>query len=124
MTEAETIEHKDKIIRWLMSGDTGISSEKILCTMEGMMPRRNWGSAHPSDPSDLGRCLRLLAKFPTYFARLSVMKAVSPEWKGLIENWAELESLYWQELPQRSAPRCYARMREIIEAAQTEQPTT
>ncbi|RNF58633.1 hypothetical protein EFK68_04565 [Pseudomonas aeruginosa] len=48
-----------KVIRWLLSSDTGLSSTAICAHMIGEKPEDDDFSA-PSDPSDMGRCLRLL----------------------------------------------------------------
>jgi hypothetical protein len=38
----------------------------------------------------------------------------SPEWTALVEHWQELAELLAQEHPSGSAPRTYARMRELL----------
>src|SRR5688572_12746693 len=100
------------VINWLSGRDTGISSMAIVTVMEG-------GTVHeytfPHDPADLGRCIRLLDIAPEYRENLDAMKQVGPHWSSLVDHWSELESLYYEELPTGRAPKCYARMRELIE---------
>lgn len=102
---------------WLTGDDTGISSETIVAYLAlGYLPSGRRGS-HPHDPDDLGRCVRMLERLPELRPRLGEMSALSPAWAALVAHWDELEALYREEEPSRRAPKCYARMRELIEAA-------
>ena len=100
-----------KPIDWLMAGDTGISSKAILAVMEGTRPP-SWPGT-PSDPSDFGRCHRLLEHFPHYRVRLHEVVTAHPEWTGLVREWDSLTALYLEEIPSGTAPRLYARMQEL-----------
>src|SRR5579875_546641 len=90
MTEIE------RAAEWLLSDDTGLSSMAIVARMLGA---RHGHFPYPHDPSDLGRCLRLLERIPEWRARLGEMTAASPEWAALIGAWDELERLYRREEP-------------------------
>jgi len=109
-----------ELIKWLNSDDTGVSSKAIVAYMEGIEPGR-FGYDYPHDPSDLGRCLRLLDIMPEYKARLKHMKHLSPVWRNLIQNWNEISALYYEEYPTGRAPKCYDRMKALIEAGRNEQ---
>lgn len=102
-----------RVFEWLQSRDTGISSEAIVTFMNGVTPNRI-GGTHPHDPADLGRCIRMLEKFPEYRMRLHEMSEVSEVWAQLVANWDELETLYREELPLRNASKTYDRMHELI----------
>ena len=99
-----------KILKWLLSDDTGVSSKAIVAKMEGIevLP-----DSHPRDPADLGRCLRLLNLMPQYRPRLGEMREVSQVWANLVDNWDELEALYYEELASGKAVKCYQRMKEL-----------
>jgi hypothetical protein len=98
-------------IEWLMSGDTGMSSKTILSVMENTpLPH---GASVPYDPSDFGRCHRLLAAFPLYRLRLPQVAEKYPAWVGLVRKWDELTKLYEEELPSGRCPKLYARMQEL-----------
>jgi hypothetical protein len=104
--------------RWLVSGDTGLSSESIAMHMLGWACRGNY----PHDPSDLGRCLRLLAIFPEWQCRIGEMAVYGPEWAEIARRWPELSALMAGEVgigweKGRSAPITYAAMRAAIDAA-------
>lgn len=107
----------DRGLAWLGAGDTGLSSETMcLYFISGRAPERLHGFrriSYPLDPSDFGRCVRLLAAVPEWRARLPELAALSPEWDGLVANWDRLEALYWEELPAKTAPRLYAAMHEL-----------
>jgi hypothetical protein len=111
----------DRGLAWLGAGETGLSSETMcLYFISGKAPERLHGfhgPCSPHDPSDLGRCIRLLAIVPEWRQRLPELAALSPEWAGLVSGWDELEALYLAELPSGTAPRCYARMQELRDPA-------
>ena len=104
-----TIERR--ALEWAMSRDTGRSSEAIAAHMLGCRGE----TSYPHDNDDLGRCIRLLDKIPEWRPRLGEMASVSPMWKALAENWAELEALY-REDPQ--SERLYARMKALLRPAE------
>jgi hypothetical protein len=98
---------------------TGLSSRQIVATMHGVAGQGH----HPADPSDLGRCIRLLEIMPEWKPRMKEMGLVSLEWRVLAEHWDELEALYNEEFATGRAPKTYDRMRELlkpIEDARTE----
>ena len=107
----------DKAIDWLInSGDTGMSSRTIWSVMMGIKPK---DPCHPWDPSDLGRCLRLLARMPRWKGRMNEVAALSPTWRRLVKNWAKLESLFIDECGSidppmgTRAPRTYELMQNL-----------
>jgi hypothetical protein len=101
---------------WLNGCDTGISSRAIFALMTGRHDvARGWGTDHPHDPDDFGRCHRLLKKFPAWRARIWEMGALSSEWAQLANHWDELEALFEEEEPTGRAPKLYARMHELTQ---------
>lgn len=103
----------EKYYEWSSAGDAGVSSRTIVQTLTGARLLGNRGPCTPSDPDDFGRCYRVLRLFPELRARLHEVADKHHAWRGLIDNWTELEALYEQELPTGSAPRLYARMLEL-----------
>jgi len=87
---------RDLAIQWFRSGDTGTSSETIFDTMTGVPVKRH---GIPWDPSDFGRCYRLLTAFPEWKERMGEVSARFPEWKPFVDNWAKMEELYERDLP-------------------------
>ena len=106
---------------WIRNGDTGVSSETIWSVMTGCPVRY---ADIPYDPSDFGRCYRLLKIMPSWRARLPKVAERYPKWGPMVEAWEELTALYEDELAngpiergERSAPKTYKRMLELREAA-------
>lgn len=104
-------------IEWLLSGDTGISSKTICAVMTGSKKADSFGPDVPHDPSDFGRCYRLLQNFPEWRARLPEVAAAYPIWGPMVAAWDELTALYEQEKQNKSgmAPKLYERMRTLID---------
>ncbi len=101
---------KDRLIQWLLSGDTGASSEAIAAKMTGNAPHNQW-SSFPRDSGDFGRCYRLLKAVPEFRERINEMANSSKQWAALVAHWSELERLH--ETKERG---CGKRIREIIDS--------
>jgi hypothetical protein len=84
-----------KAILWVTGSDTGTSSKAILIRMLGGMPA--WHT-FPHDASDLGRCLRLLARFPSWRQRIGEMAEVSGPWAAMTREWDALEKCMVDEV--------------------------
>lgn len=100
---------------WASGHDTGSSSKAIALHMVG----GTCNGAYPLDPSDLGRCLRLLDKFPEWRSRLTEMARYDKIWAAYSERWDDLQKLFIQEVGSltpaygSSAPETYALMKSI-----------
>ena len=104
-----------RALLWLAGGDSGMSSEAICHHMLGM---KSDGS-FPLDPSDLGRCLRLLELFPEWKPRMGEMARYSAQWAALVERWDELAEMMADEVgidwsKGKGAQRTYAAMKDAI----------
>jgi len=108
------------IISWFGSDDTGLSSETIaIAGAGGQKPKRGW--SHPHDPSDFGRCARLLERIPglreAAFTRLE--QEGGPGWKKLTSRWDEIYACMEDEVgidwsKAKKAPRTYALMKSMF----------
>lgn len=98
---------------WLVSGDTGMSSKAIF----DFMRTGTKGGWTPSDPSDLGRCLRLLERFPEWRERMPEMANCSPKWARMMPYWDALETSLLREVgglhTDGSAPETFQMMKAI-----------
>ncbi len=102
---------------WMMSGDTGTSSKTICAVMTGSKLSGPFGADVPHDPSDFGRCYRLLALFPEWRNRLDEVAFHFPAWTALVREWDNLTAMYEEELAEKTgkAPRLYKRMQALID---------
>jgi hypothetical protein len=98
---------------WFNSWDCGTSSCVIYCVFNNTYPDK---LGIPSDSSDLGRCIRLLDVAPNEW-RESMHRVADkyPEWRPLVDNWAELEALYREEAPNHTGPtpKTNTRLKEL-----------
>lgn len=104
-------------IEWLLRDDTGISSKTICAVMTGSEMGGSFDPDVPHDPSDFGRCYRLLQNFPEWKARLPEVAIAYPMWGPMVAAWDELTSMYEEEKQNKSgkAPKMYERMRSLVE---------
>lgn len=84
-----------RAIEWMLSDDTGLSSKAICAHMLGLEPE---DTSYPSDPTDLGRCLRLMELIPEWKPRIKEMANYGPGWAGQIEVWDELNNTMTNEV--------------------------
>jgi hypothetical protein len=94
--------------------DIGNSSLTLFAVLERRAPPWEYEPNPPQDPSDFGRCYRLLALFPGYRERLGEVAARYPAWKPLVERWSDLENLWVAESPKGRAVRLAALMEELL----------
>lgn len=124
---------KAKLLDWLASGDTGMSSKTIAKCAIGRKPDHDWSIPYDSD--DFSRCYRLLQLIPELRGVLPVLAQKFPMWAPLVAEWDELTAMYEQD--QAEAPqyervsmgrgrkarmqlvnkrRCYDRLHELHDA--------
>ena len=101
-------------LAWIAGGDTGKSSKTIWYVMMGRKLSGPFGADVPYDPSDFGRCSRLLALMPAWRDRLSEVASKYPAWSKLVANWDKIQALYDEELPSGTAPKCYDLIQKCI----------
>ena len=112
---------------WLGSYDTGMSSKYLaeqLANAAGIKvswygcggrPSAVYGVCCPEDPSDFGRCIRMLEAEPRLREYLGVMNEGSGDkWSALAKRWPELEDLYREEASTGQAPKLYALMKSLF----------
>lgn len=104
---------------WANGRDTGTSSLTIYSAITGM-PSPHGILDVPYDPSDFGRCYRLLKLFPAWRPQLNKVVGLCEAWRPFVEAWDELAALYEEELPTGTAPKLYARMTQLYAQQPTE----
>jgi hypothetical protein len=112
-------ERHDEYLAWFAGTDIGISSKVIWLTMMGMpMQLLGWPRpSPPQDPSDFGRCYRLLNRFPEWRQRLPEVAEKYPAWRPMIREWEKLTEMYEHalEVQAQKAPEMYDLMQELLE---------
>lgn len=98
---------------WAHGRDTGTSSLTIYHVMTGK-PSPHGDYCVPWDPSDFGRCYRLLQLFPAWRERLPAVAQRFPDWAPLVREWELLTQLYEAELPNGVAPKLYSEMKRLL----------
>ena len=93
---------KMSFIAWFGSDDTGASSKWLASVLNGNTPPR---VAYPYDPSDFGRCYRMLncvdgAK-ELFAVKKELIASKSKVWGNYLDNWNDLETLWEQESPKK-----------------------
>jgi hypothetical protein len=101
------------LIEWLFGDDTGISSKSMAAVALGVTKtgRREFGAPH--DPSDFGRCYRLVLAVPEIIDAFPAISKRVPVFTGILENWDELCALYERDLPTGRSNDLYNRIKEL-----------
>lgn len=109
-----------RVAKWISGDDTGMSSQAICAHMLSDEAIEIQSHAYPRDPSDLGRCLRLLAIIPEWSGRIHEMRSHGAYWSALVDHWDEMAQAMADEVgidwsKGRSAPKTYALMKFILD---------
>lgn len=103
-----------RMLIWIRTGERGLSSETIFEVLaDHPLMEEDMEGSTPQDPSDFRRCYLLLEAIPEWREELQKVADQHPRWQPLVDNWAELEELYLQELPTGKAPKLYARLHQL-----------
>jgi hypothetical protein len=135
----------DRELEWILGCDVGTSSAALLWVLGKSQDARHraylrlprdrdgevrWDAdAIPHDGDDLGRCVRLLDRFPEWRWRLSEVGERLVRWRPFVARWGELEALFrsdeevfratveqtGSERKQPRTPRADALVRELAE---------
>lgn len=99
---------------WIEGRDTGVSSVTIWSVLMNVRSPYNRFDP-PRDPSDFGRCYRLLEQFPDWKPRLPKVADRFPFWGPYIREWDSLTAMYDAGLASDSghAEKLYLRLQEL-----------
>lgn len=117
-----------RVIEWLAGGDTGTSSKAIAFWLTAKVKDQRWGASTPIDPSDLGRCLRLLEVMPEWKSRIGEMAEAGGEWPTYVKHWDEMAQSMADEVgidwsKGREAPKTYELMKRVRSLARNDAGT-
>jgi hypothetical protein len=85
------------LLRWVVGGDTGSSSLAIWAAyMDVPEYESGFHGAVPWDPSDFGRCHRLLMLLPVPERKIALDKTAKayPRWVPMVREWDKLTALF------------------------------
>lgn len=111
---------KQKVIEWMFSQDTGVSSQNLAAEYLGVKcdaAVMHFGLSGPHDPADLGRCLRLIALVPEIRSCVDSLATKSTHWAKAAAVWDEISASMEDEVgidwsKAESAPKTYKLMEE------------
>lgn len=102
-----TFEIDPAVLTWWRSWDAGISSKTIAHVLGGVPWLESFHPDIPHDPSDFGRCHRLLALFPAWRVRLGEVAKRYPVWAPMVREWAAMEQLYREDFASGRSDRLF-----------------
>jgi len=95
---------------WFRSYDTGVSSETMAAIAMGAEAGR---FDAPHDPSDFGRCYRLVQKVPEIREAFDRIGELVPAFAGILREWDELCRIYDRDLKSGSSQELYDRIKTL-----------
>lgn len=98
------------VAEWLVSRDTGISSETMAAIALGA---KNGLFEAPHDPSDFGRCYRLVQKVPAIRGVFGKIGEAVPVFAGILREWDDLTRIYERDLQSGWSEDLYRRIKEL-----------
>lgn len=105
---------QERIIQWLCSGETGLSSKTMVCIHTGNEMHDDWGFHAPSDVADFRRCWELLQLVPEVKNSFALITEKCPAFKGVIENWDAISANYERERGNGHYPETYQLLKEAL----------
>lgn len=92
---------KQKMIEWVGTCDTGISSMTMWCALMGVNGRKSLDLNTPRDISDFRRCYDMVQMGEVTLNDMQAVKKQYLWFAPFIDNWKELALLFEEELDSR-----------------------
>ena len=102
-----------RLVNWLTGSETGVSSKNMVRVFVGLDHDKSVFGGYPHDPSDFGRCYKLLQAVPEVKGAFSELAKRSDVWARLIANWDELERLYLRDVETGQSTEMYDLMKSL-----------
>lgn len=102
-----------KVLEWMLSDDTGVSSETMVAIAFDIPKRGHFGLDAPHDPGDFGRCYRLVQSVPEIREHFGKIGEKVKAFHGILANWDELSRIYLRDLPTGRSAELYEKIRKL-----------
>ncbi len=115
----QSLPEREKAIWWKtgMNGERGMSSDvmwdQLYNNWKAVGDNTKTNSPHPCDPDDFRRCYLLLETVPEWKDKLHLLKALSPIWVKLVDNWAHLTQMLEEQMKTGKPAGMYEFMKEL-----------
>lgn len=115
MSKSLSTQAQSELGNWLINGDTGVSSQTMAAIALGAtnLSSRGWNVDAPRDPSDFGRCYKLVQHVPEIREHFPRIGKKVKQFAGILANWDELVYLYERDKPKGESTELYNRIREL-----------
>lgn len=100
------------LVDWLNSRDTGTSSKTLYAAHTGTFMEIY---DVPYDPSDFGRCYRLIKSFPEVRDSVCKTTRLCPRWEPFVKNWDRFTTIYERDLPTGRSDELWDEMKKITD---------
>jgi hypothetical protein len=99
----------------MLSRDTGLSSKTMAAIALGAdnFALHNLRGDAPYDPSDFGRCYRLVKAVPAVRSHFDRIGELVPQFRGILLQWDELCAIYERDLTRGRSDDLYRRITEL-----------
>ena len=98
---------KQRMIEWIATCNTGVSSKTMWCALMGVKRKINLSA--PRDNGDFRRCYDMVEYGHITLDELQIVKKQYPWFAHFVDNWEELSILFEEELDKR----LYIRIRQL-----------
>ena len=98
---------KQRMIEWIATCNTGVSSKTMWCALMGVKRKINLSA--PRDNGDFRRCYDMVEYGHITLDDLQIVKKQYPWFAPFVDNWKELSILFEEELDKR----LYIRIRQL-----------
>ena len=98
---------KQRMIEWIATCNTGVSSKTMWCALMGVKRKINLSA--PRDNGDFRRCYDMVEYGHITLDELQIVKKQYHWFAPFVDNWEELSILFEEELDKR----LYIRIRQL-----------
>ncbi|HEX7906796.1 MAG TPA: hypothetical protein VF534_01705 [Paraburkholderia sp.] len=115
MSKSLSTQAQCELGNWLINGDTGISSQTMAAIALGAtnLSSSGWNVDAPHDPSDFGRCYRLVQKVPEIREHFPRIAKKVKAFAGILREWDALVRIYERDKPKGESPELYNRIKDL-----------